>query len=64
MQWAGEDTPLEDGKGKLLGHVERNGELIEVREAIAEDAVTPERPDVDEGPDPEPEPDQVETGLR
>ena len=36
-EWARQDPSLEEGKGRLLGHVERDGQLIEVREAVRED---------------------------
>lgn len=42
-EWANSDSGENDGRGKVIGHVERNGELIEVRELPA--AEDPERAD-------------------
>lgn len=36
-EWARQDPSPEEGKGRLLGHVERDGQMIEVREMVRED---------------------------
>ncbi len=40
--WASEDPSPDERKGKLLGMVERNGEMVEVREALPEEALEPD----------------------
>lgn len=40
-QWVGQDPASDERKGKLLGQVERNGEMVEVREALPEDGLEP-----------------------
>lgn len=51
----------EDGKGKLLGHVERNGQLLEVREAVSEEAI-PELSEVEANADIGLDPELSDTG--
>ena len=49
-EWVHDDPAAEEGKGALLGHVERNGEMIEIREAPPEadaEADTGQEPDSD-----------------
>ena len=54
-EWARQDPSPDEGKGRLLGHVERDGQMIEVREMVREDrAETGAEPMVE----PESEPDQ------
>ncbi len=36
-EWAGQDPAPDERKGKLLGQVERNGEMVEVREAVPDE---------------------------
>lgn len=53
--WARQDPSPEEPKGKLLGHVERDGQMVEVREMVREEEPdTGAEPMVE--PDPEPEP--------
>jgi hypothetical protein len=40
-QWVDEDPAPDEHKGKLLGRVERNGELVEVREPVADEGIEP-----------------------
>ncbi|MBB3861914.1 hypothetical protein GGQ88_003204 [Novosphingobium hassiacum] len=40
-EWVDQDPAPDEGKGKLLGHVERNGEMVEVREALPEEVLEP-----------------------
>lgn len=54
-EWARQDPSPEEGKGRLLGHVERDGQLIEVREAVREDGAEPGNEPMVE-PESEPEP--------
>jgi hypothetical protein len=42
-----EGASAEAGEGKLLGHVERNGEMVEVREMVADEEPAFGAPDID-----------------
>ena len=49
-EWASQDPAPDERKGKLLGQVERNGEMVEVREAVPD-----EGQETTEGTEAEPE---------
>lgn len=54
-EWANADSGENDGRGKVIGHVERNGEMIEVRELpAAEDPERADDPTADMPTDPNP----------
>ncbi len=50
-QFSDEKSPTEPGQGKLLGHVERNGEIVEVREMVADEEPAFGDPDTDAEPE-------------
>lgn len=58
-QFGEDSSPPEPGQGKLLGHVERNGEMVEVREMVPDEEPAFGEPDIDAEPaeDSAPSPD-------
>ncbi len=49
-QFNDDTSSAEPGQGKLLGHVERNGEMVEVREMVADEDPAFGEPDIDAEP--------------